>query len=93
MIEYGRQVFILDVNKEKKAILLHIQYCTLGRSDFEKNATLSMLFQLLLDLNSKISCLHVASFLDRRASENLDYYPKISKKKRFSSLRQGGNIF
>ena len=38
MIEYGRQVFILDVNKEKKAILLHIQYCTLGRSDFEKKS-------------------------------------------------------
>ena len=36
---------------------------------------------LLLDPKSKISCLNVSSFLGRRASENLDCYPKISQKK------------
>ena len=47
--------------------------------------------KLLLDHNSKISCLNVAYFLDRRA--NLACYPKISKKicfKPFRSLQQGG---
>ena len=36
--------------------------------------------KLLLDPNSKISCLSVASFLGSRASEYLDCCPKMSKK-------------
>ena len=49
--------------------------------------------KLLLDPKSKISCLNVASFLGRGASENLDCYPKISNKKTFLKLATGGNIF
>ena len=59
------------------------QYCTLGWSDFEeeKNVTHCTVCcaKLLLDPNSKISCLNVASFLGRNAFENLDFYPKIKK--------------
>ena len=53
--------------------------------------------KLLLDPNSKISCLNVASFLGRKAFENLDCYPKINNNnkivKPFWSLRQGGMYF
>ena len=48
--------------------------------------------KLLLDPNSKISCLNVASFLGRKAFENLDCYPKSTTKiikKHFWKLRQG----
>ena len=56
-------------------------YCTLGWSDFEEKIMLHILCcaKLLLDPNSKISCLNVASFLGRRASKNFDCCPKISK--------------
>ena len=59
-------------------------YCTLGWSDFEKYKKLHILCcaKLLKDPNSKISVLYVASFLGRRASENLECYPKMSKKKK-----------
>ena len=52
--------------------------------------------KLLLDPKSKISCHNVASFLGRRAPENLDCYPKISKKiykKNFLKPGTGGNVF
>ena len=35
--------------------------------------------KLLLDPNSKITCLNVASFLGRKAFENLGFHPKIQK--------------
>ena len=39
--------------------------------------------KLLLDPKSKMACLNVVSFLGRRASENFDFYPIISKKNCF----------
>ena len=51
--------------------------------------------KLLLDPNYKISCLNVASFLGRMASENLECYPKIRMniffvKKVFKVCDRGG---
>ena len=53
-------------------------FCAVGWSDFEKNATHSMLCQIVVGPKIQ-NCLNIASFLGRRASENLDGYPKNSK--------------
>ena len=63
---------------------------------WKKRYTFSVV--LLLDLNSKISCLNVASFLGRRASKNLDCYPKISNQKNVKPFFKpatggGGDVF
>ena len=72
-------------------------YCTLGWSDFEEKIMLHILCcaKLLLDPNSKILCLNVASFLGRRASENVGCYTKISTKKfeTFFKPVTGANVF
>ena len=54
--------------------------CTLGWSDFEKKLHIVCCAKLLLDPNSKIACLNVASFLGRKAFKNLGCNPKISKR-------------
>ena len=49
--------------------------------------------KLLLDPKSKISCHNVASFLGRRASENLGCYSKIVKKNYKKNFLKPGNVF
>ena len=54
--------------------------CTHQGGVILKNKKLHILIcaKLLKDPNSKISCLYIDSFLGRKASENVDCYPKMT---------------
>ena len=77
-VDFGKIFFVVTVG------------CVVGWSDFEEREKCYTLYvccaKLLLDPNYQISCLNVASFLGRKASENLGCCPKINKKNLFKNL-------
>ena len=88
---------LLDTKEHFNCFTCIIPSCTIGWSDLEK-IMLHILYcaKYLLNPNSKIACLNVASFLGRRASENFKSYHKISKiifVNTFFQPETGGSVF